>query len=77
MERIGATRYNDPPPRPKLMRRQTYEPIQGDIVDAALRAFKAVLGRDNFEAVCAAALRELEAGHLLPAQPTQRKTDRN
>jgi hypothetical protein len=76
MERIGATDFDDPSPRPKFMRRLTYEIIKGGIFDAAMRAFKAVLGRDDFEAVCAAGLREWEAGHLLPAQPTE-QTNRN
>jgi hypothetical protein len=42
------------------MRRRTYKRIFGEIVEAALRAFKGVLGRDDYESVCAAGLREWE-----------------
>jgi hypothetical protein len=55
MERIGATDYEHQPPRPKYMRRQTYARIRDEIMDAQLRTFKAVLGRDEYEAVCESA----------------------
>ena len=53
MDRIGATHWEDQPPRPKYMHRRTYELIQCEILGAPLRAFKTVLGRDDYEAgVC-------------------------
>jgi hypothetical protein len=46
MDRIGAANYRDRPPRPKYMRRETYQWICQEITTETIRMFRAHLGKD-------------------------------
>jgi hypothetical protein len=45
MDRLGATYYRDPPPRPKYMRRATYRRLRREMENAGLRSLVAHLGK--------------------------------
>lgn len=45
MDRLGATYYRDPPPRPKYMRRATYQRLCEEMSDAGLRSLVAHVGK--------------------------------
>jgi hypothetical protein len=48
MDRIGATHYRDLPPRPKYMRRATYQWLCDEIKTEALCMYRAHLGDSRF-----------------------------
>jgi hypothetical protein len=51
MDRIGATNYRDPPPRPKYMRRATYDWLCDEIFIEGLRMHRAYLGTRGFKEI--------------------------